>query len=69
MERNYLNLNDPNLFYLEFFQHYFEKTKSKVIENPFADLDEELIKKFILPNDEYKKKSPLSKFNEMLKKI
>ena len=69
MERNYLNLNDPNLFYSEFFQHYFEKTKSKVIENPFGDLDEELIKKFILPKDEHNKKSPLRKFNEMMKKI
>ena len=69
MERNYLNLNDPNLFYSEFFQHYFEKTKSKVIENPFGDLDEELIKKFNLPKDENHKKSPLSKFNEMLKNI
>ena len=70
MEKNYMDLNDPNLFYSEFFQHYFEKNHKNESENLFADLDEELIKKFnhLNENDD-KKCSPLKKFINMLKKI
>ena len=70
MERNYMDLNDPNLFYSEFFQHYFEKKHKNENEHLFADLDEELIKKFETLNEkDDKKSSPLKKFINMLKKI
>ncbi len=69
MERNYMDLNDPNLFYSEFFQHYFEKKNKNETENLFADLDEELIKKFQCLNEKDDKSSPLKKFINMLKNI
>ena len=65
-----MDLNDPNLFYSEFFQHYFEKKHKNENEHLFADLDEELIKKFETLNEkDDKKSSPLKKFINMLKKI
>ena len=69
MERNYMDLNDPNLFYSKFFQHYFDK-KIHENDNLFTDLDEELVKKFnVIPNNNNKNISPLKQFNDMLKKI
>ena len=69
MERNYLDLNDPNLFYSKFFQHYFDK-KIHENDNLFTDLDEELVKKFnVIPNNNNKNISALKQFNDMLKKI
>ncbi len=76
MERNYMDLNDPNLFYSEFFQHYFDKSEKNKknsnnkmsSKNLFTDLEDELIKKFNIYKNN-KKISPLKKFNEMLKKI
>ena len=74
IERNYMDLNDPNLFYSEFFQHYFDKSiknKKKKNNKPnlFSELDDELIKKFEINDKNNPKITPLKKFNEMLKKI
>ena len=76
IERNYMNLNDPNLFYNEFFQKFFEKRKefNKGIinkdENPFDEDDEEILKKF---DDIYyinhKNKSHLQIFNAIKEKL
>ena len=71
-----MDLNDPNLFYSEFFQHYFDKSENNKkksnnkisSKNLFTDLEDELIKKFNIYKNN-KKISPLKKFNEMLKKI
>ena len=69
-----MDLNDPNLFYSEFFQHYFDKSiknKKKKNNKPnlFSELDDELIKKFEINDKNNPKITPLKKFNEMLKKI
>ena len=71
-----MNLNDPNLFYNEFFQKFFEKRKefNKGIinkdENPFDEDDEEILKKF---DDIYyinhKNKSHLQIFNAIKEKL
>ena len=74
IERNYMNLNDPDMFYNEFFKKIFDKRKDvingKIEENPFNEDDEELLKKFDDVNsDDYENKSPLEKFNAILGKL
>ena len=74
IERNYMNLNDPEMFYNEFFQKIFDKRKDiingKIEENPFNEDDEELLKKFDdINTEELEKKSPLEKFNTILGRL
>ena len=74
IERNYMNLNDPDMFYNEFFQKIFDKRKDiingKNEENHFNEDDEELLKKFDnINSEEYGNKSPLEKFNSILGKL
>ena len=73
IERNYMNLNDPDLFYNEFFQKIFDKQKEvnqgNIEDNPFNEDDLELLKKFEDANFEDDNKSPLEKFNAIIEKI
>ena len=69
-----MNLNDPDMFYNEFFQKIFDKRKDiingKNEENHFNEDDEELLKKFDnINSEEYGNKSPLEKFNSILGKL
>ena len=68
IERNFMDLNNPHLFFTEFFSDYFKNLKSKK-ENPFSDLDEELIQKINIEVNTNNQFYPLTKFNEMLKKL
>ncbi len=63
-----MDLNNPHLFFTEFFSDYFKNLKSKK-ENPFSDLDEELIQKINIVVNTNNQFYPLTKFNEMLKKL
>ena len=73
IERNYMNLNDPDLFYNEFFQKIFDKKKEinqgNIEDNPFNEDDLEILKKFEEINCEDENKSPLEKFNAIIEKI
>ena len=68
-----MNLNDPDLFYNEFFQKIFDKQKEVnqgiIEDNPFNEDDLELLKKFEDVNFEDDNKTPLEKFNAIIEKI
>ena len=68
-----MNLNDPDLFYNEFFQKIFDKKKEinqgNIEDNPFNEDDLEILKKFEEINCEDENKSPLEKFNAIIEKI
>ena len=68
IERNYINLNDPNLFYSEFFQKIIENNKIK--DDIYLDSEDEIIKIFekeII--DEKNHKCSFKKFKNIIKKL
>ena len=67
IERNYMNLNDPKLFYAEFFQKYFENNIKHNLD-PYIDSNDEIIKKFedSIGNSHI---CSLKKFKDIIKKI
>ena len=68
IERNYINLNDPNLFYSEFFQKIIERNKIK--DDIYLDSEDDIIKIFEKETlDGKNHKCPFKKFKEIIKKI
>ena len=62
-----MNLNDPKLFYAEFFQKYFENNIKHNLD-PYIDSNDEIIKKFedSIGNSHI---CSLKKFKDIIKKI
>jgi len=76
IERNYMNLNDPDLFYSEFFQKILDKNNEDNSNSNFNDDffynedDEEILKKFHHFNiKQYENKTPLEIFYAIKEKI
>ena len=76
IERNYMNLNDPDLFYNEFFQKIFDKyneNESGITNTDdffFNEDDEEILKKFHNVNiKNTENKTPLEMFYAIKEKI
>ena len=67
IERNYMNLNDPKLFYAEFFQKYFENNIKQDLE-PYIDSNDDIVKIFEESIGDSHKCS-LKKFKDIIKKI
>jgi hypothetical protein len=67
IERNYMNLNDPKLFYAEFFQKYFENNIKHDLE-PYIDPNDDIVKIFEKSIGDSHKCS-LKKFKDIIKKI
>ena len=67
IERNYMNLNDPKLFYAEFFQKYFENNIKHDLE-PYIDPNDDIVKIFEESIGDSHKCS-LKKFKDIIKKI
>ena len=68
IERNYINLNDPNLFYSEFFQKMIENNKIK--DDLYLDSEDDIIKIFEKEIKDGKNHNcSFKKFKEIIKKI